>query len=298
MGYSMKTSINQIISARLLLQKARLQSTRTGIEKAFAILYAHDSLDWVLQYLHDDTITPKDRKRMFMVDYARVISKNPDKFGSLDESKCDQLNTMRNNFKHSFVVPNDKQVEEIVLWTEVQINSLIQSYTGKKLSEFDTVDAIADKAVVDKIKESDRCVGNGKPELSLANLAIAYAMLENIKREKVEDMFGVSVPRKDSLTFSNSFFLKLEAALGRDFSRAWDKIVDSVEYQNVMIPADLLGVDHAEYLRFIQDTPHPQRSLSGEYHVDLMPRLVERAKDIDVAYWREFVISTAISNGL
>lgn len=293
-----KTSINQIISARLLLQKARIQSTKTGIEKAFAILYAHDALDWILQYLHDDITTSKNNKRMFMVDYADVIAKNSDKFGSLDESKCNQLNTMRNNFKHSFVVPNDKQVEEIVLWAGVQIDSLVQNYTGKKLSEFDTVEAIADKDVVGKIKESDKCIEENKPELALANLAIAYAMLENAKREKVEDMFGVSVPRKDSLTFSNSFFLKLESTLGKDFSQAWDKIVENVEYQNIMVPADLLGVDHAEYLRFIQDTPHPQRSLSGKYHVDLMPRLVERAKDIDVGYWREFVINTAISNGL
>lgn len=180
----------------------------------------------------------------------------------------------------------------------VQIDSLVQNYTGKKLSEFDTVDAIADKDVIGKIKESDKCVDDDKPELALANLAIAYAMLENAKREKVEDMFGISVPRKDSLTFSNSFFLKLEGALGEDFSKAWDKIVENVEYQNTMVPADLLGVDHAEYLRFIQDTPHPKRSLSGKYHVDLMPRLVERAKDVDIAYWREFVINTVISNGL
>lgn len=108
-----KTSINQIISARLLLQKARIQSTKTGIEKTFAILYAHDSLDWILQYLHDDITTSKNNKRMFMVDYAGVIAKNSDKFGSFDESKCNQLNTMLN----------------IALWC-LTISKLKKSYYG------------------------------------------------------------------------------------------------------------------------------------------------------------------------
>lgn len=292
-----KTSINQLVSAKLLLDSAKRQAKKSGMEKAFSVLHAHDALDWVLQYLFDDTNQSKKGKLMFP-DYVSAIAKHPEQFGSLDELRCDQLNTMRGNFKHNFVIPNDKQTEEIVVWADIQINSLVKSYTGKSLAEFDTVDIIIDKSVVNEIKKSDQYMNDGKPELALSSLAIAYAMLENTKREKVEDMFGVNVPRKDSLTFSSSFFLKLEGVLGREFSQAWDKIIDNVEYQNVMIPADLLGVDHAEYLRFIQDTPHPQRTLDGNYHVDLMPRLLERSKDIDVEYWREFVVDTAINNGL
>lgn len=292
-----KASINQLISARLLLESAKKQAKKTGMEKAFSVLHAHDALDWVLQYLFDDTSSAKKGKLMFP-DYVRAIAKHPQQFGSLDELKCEQLNTMRSNFKHDFVIPNDRQTEEIVLWVEIQIESLVKTYVGKSLAEFDSIDAISSKEIVDKIKEADQCMDSGSPELALSNLAIAYSMLENAKRETIEDMYGIRIPRRDSLNFSSSFSLKLDTIFGRDFSRAWDKIVDNVEYQNVMVPADLLGVEHAEYFRFIQDTPRPQRAIRGRYHVTLMPRLVERAKDIDVAHWREFVISTAISNGL
>ncbi|NTU73926.1 hypothetical protein HGB07_07270 [Candidatus Roizmanbacteria bacterium] len=294
-----KASTNQIISARLLLKASKVQVKRTGIEKAFAVLHAHDALDWTLQYLYDDSNNSKKGKLMFP-DYVSAIAKHPDKFGSLDELKCDQLNTMRSNFKHNFVIPNDRQIDEIVLWVAIQIDSLLKTYTGKPLSEFDTIDAIQNKEVVNRIKESDKHMHDNRHELALSSLAIAYAILENDKRAKVEDMFGTNVPRDNShsFTFADSHFLKLDQSLGKDFSRAWDKIIENVEYQTAMIPADLLGIEHAEYIRFRQDTPRPYRTLDGKYHVDFMDRFIQHAKGVDVGYWREFVISTAIANGL
>jgi hypothetical protein len=293
----MPTTINQLVSAKLLLDTAKRQVKQSGIEKAFSVLHAHDALDWILQYLYDDSATKKKGKLMFL-DYVSAIAKHPDKFGSLDEIKCDQLNTMRSNFKHNFIIPNDKQAEEIVLWTEIQIESLVRTYTGKALSEFSTLDAITSKEVREKIQEADQSLADNKAEYAMCHLAIAYAILESLKKQQLEDVYSLSMPNSSSLTFSNSFFLGLDKILGRDFGKAWDEIIKSIEYQNSLVSVSLLGVNHAEYIKFMNVTPRPQRTLDGKYHVSFTERLAEKARKTDVNYWREFIINIAISNSL
>lgn len=202
-----KTSDSQIVSAKLLLEAAKRQVKKSGLEKAFSILHAHDSLDWVLQYLYDSTSTSKKGKLMFP-DYVAYVGKHTDKFGALDAVKCDQLNTMRSNFKHNFVIPNDKQAEEIVLWTEIQIESLIKTFTGKPLSDFDVLDAIASKEVKEKIKSADQNLKDGKRVNAFADIAIAFAMLERAKRDQIRKASGISIPTPDFFTSSSSFFSK------------------------------------------------------------------------------------------
>ncbi len=293
-----KVSYNQIISARLLLETAKMQVKKTGLEKAFSILHAHDALDWILQYLYDSSTTSKKGKLMFP-DYVNAIAKRPENFGSLDTAKCDQLNTMRSNFKHNFVIPNDKQAEEIVLWVEMQIESLIKTYTSKPLSDFDTLNAIANEQVKEKIRSADRSIEDDKRVHAFADIAIAFAMLERLKRDQIKDISGIRLPSSESFTFSSSFFLRMDDNIfGWDFNRAWDKLIENVEYQNSTVSASLLGVEYAEYLSFLTYTPRPQRTRDGKYHVNVMPQYEEKSKDFDYDFCRELVISTAIKNGL
>lgn len=293
-----KTSNSQIVSAKLLLDVAKRQAKKSGIEKAFSILHAHDALDWILQYLYDSTATSKKGQLMFP-NYVEYVAKHTDKFGSLDNAKCEQLNTMRNNFKHNFVIPNDKQAEEIVVWAEIQIETLVKTFTGKSLSEFDTLDTIANKEVRDRLKSADRHLKDNKRVEAFTDVAIAFAMLEHAKRDQIRKDTNISIPAPDSFSFSNSFFLKMDKSIfGDDFNKAWDKLIKNVEYQNSTISANLLGVEYSDYLQFQTYTPRPQRVLSGKYHVNIMPNYEEKSKDFDFNFCREFVINTATKNSL
>lgn len=293
-----KISSSQIISAKLLLDTAKRQAKKSGIEKAFSILHAHDSLDWILQYLYDSTSEPKKRKMMFP-DYVSAIAKHSDKFGSIDTTKCDQLNTMRNNFKHNFVIPNDKQAEEMILWTELQIESLVKTFTKKSLSDFDVVDAIASQQVKDKVIEADKNIQDGKRVHAFADIAIAFDMLERSRRDQIKDISGIKIPSPESFSFSNSFFLRMDdSVFGRDFNKAWDKLIESVEYQNSTISASLLDVEYADYLLFLTYTPRLRRSPDGAYHTYYTKQYEEKTKDFDYDFCRELVINTAVKNGL
>jgi len=292
-----KTSDSQIISAKLLLDTAKRQVKKSGLEKAFSVLHVHDALDWILQYLYESTLPSKKGKMMFP-DYVSAISKHTDKFGSLEETKCDQLNTMRNNFKHNFVIPNDRQAEEIVLWAEIQIDSLVKTFTGKSLASFDTLEVIADAKAKERIKDADKSLGDSKRVEAFIHLAVAFDMLEYLKRQQVRAASGIDVPSSGSFTFSSSFFLKLDELGGRDFSRAWDKLIENAEYQNKMTSAGLMGVEYEDYIKFLTYTPRPQRSLNGTYHTDYSQKYAEQVKEFDYDFCRELVINTAVRNGL
>lgn len=198
---------NQILAIKLLLDKAKLQITRVGTEKAFALLHLHDALDWTMQYLHHSV----ERKKIEWTfsKYSKYISENEDKFGSFDKLKADELDGMRNAFKHSFNLPNDARLKYLCVWCEEQIASLLKTYKQVDLSRYTLVDAIAIEAR-DEILLAQAAYQDNKMDEAVHHLAVAFQIVVRKVEDSIEEASGERPAITADFTFASSFFMKVK----------------------------------------------------------------------------------------
>lgn len=289
---------NQVIAAKLLLEKAKSQMYRVGTEKAFAVLHAHDALDWVMQYLYE----AEERKRSenTFKAFMKYIADHEKKFGYIDKTKCQQLDEIRNNFKHSFVLPNERQLHELIVWCEQQINSLLSNYVGKTLDEHDDLGVISLPDVKKQVEKARKFEAQNNKENALANLAIAFDMITRDVEKSIEEVSGKKPAISADFTFSNSFFMKTRElgdliGKGREFESSWDNIIQSITELNAFSLINIIGLDLHDYYYFRSSTPKPKRAISGEYSVDIMPNLQKKIPDVDYGFCEDFVIQAAIN---
>ena len=190
-------------------------------------------------------ISDKRKNNKFFNDLISILREN-EKIGPLiNTQKCAQLDAMRNNFKHNFVIPEARQVEEIVLWVKVQMDQLINAVFGKSLEDFSLLEMVKSEDVKKLIEESDVALEAGDLGLCSERLATAYKVLDKQKREAVCIAMGVSIPPIDSPDFYDSAELKMEQG---HLAKAWDQMISSVKFQNLTLSADLLNVDRSDFL--------------------------------------------------
>lgn len=285
-------TLNKLTAIKLLLNDASRKADAAGIQRAFAILHIHDALDWMLQiaYSHPK-VGGKKITKMFLLDYAREIDKHePD---LLDQGNISKLNTLRINFKHDLIFPDPELTKELVSWAENQINTICQRLLKITLAEVDLVIAIDNGQVKTKIQEADALFTNGKITDAFCGLSIAFEMIKYDLQDSLESITGNRPVFRTNLGFSNSFFLHLDG-VDRDFSRAWDQIVDSVEYLVDMSFVNSLGVSVSDYFQFQSMTPRAVRTMNGQYHCDVSDRVAARMKASEYQKSRDFVIEAAL----
>lgn len=289
---------NQILAVKLLLEKAKLQITRVGTEKAFALLHLHDALDWTMQYLHHSV----ERKKIEWTfsKYSKYISENEDKFGPFDKMKADELDGMRNAFKHSFNLPNDARLKYLSVWCEEQIASLLKVHKQIDLSSFTLVDAIAITEVKDEIVLAQAAHRANKMDEAVHHLAVAFQIVIRKVEDSIEEASGERPAITADFTFASSFFMKVKplgdlVGNGSAFAESWDRVIQSIVHLNANVLISMLGLDAHEYYKFRKWTPRPQRALSGKYHSNIMPGLQERLGEIDYDFCESFVIEAAIN---
>jgi hypothetical protein len=289
---------NQLIAVRILIEKAKSQISKVGTEKAFAALHAHDALDWAMQYLHHSV--ERKKSELSFKNFSKYISENTDKFGYFDKTKAQELDEMRNSFKHSFVLPNDRRLRELVVWSEQQINSMLRTYTGKTLGEYDILESITLPEVKDELRLARKLMADHNKGEALAHVAIAFDRVTRLVEESIEKASGEIPAISADFTFSSSFFMHIKSlgeliGKGNELERNWDNIIQSIVHLNAASLANILGLDIHDYYRFRSSTPKPQRSLNNSYHVDLMPNLIERLPSIDYDFCESFVIQAVVN---
>lgn len=286
--------LSQLTAVRLLINEADRKAEQAGIQRAFAILNIHDALDWMLQvaYAHP-MFGGKKNSKMFLLDYAREVDKKEQ--GLLDLGNISKVNTLRVNFKHDLIFPDPELTKDLVLWAENQTNTICQRLFQVSLTEIDLVIAIDDDQVKTKIKEADDLFSKGKTNDAFSNLSIAFEMVKYNLQDELEKITGNRPVFRTDLSFSNSFFLHLDQ-LDRDFARAWDQIVDSIQYLVDMSFINSLGVSISDYFRFQSTSPNAIRTLNGQYRCDITPRVASKIKASEYQKNRDFVIEVALKS--
>ncbi|NCN59368.1 hypothetical protein COW99_00090 [Candidatus Roizmanbacteria bacterium CG22_combo_CG10-13_8_21_14_all_38_20] len=284
--------INELIAVKLLLGEATKSVQGTGIQRAFSILHAHDALEWMLQitYAHPK-VGGKKKSKMYISDYAKEIDKAiPD---LIDIGNVSKLNSMRVAFKHDLIFPDPDVTKEVILWADNQINTLAQSIFQTTLSDVDLIVAIDDGQIKTKINEADSDISNGKTAEAFCNLAVAFEMVRYNLQENLEKATGKRPIFRTDFGFSSSFFLHLDA-IGGDFSKAWDQLINGVEYLVDISFVSTLGVKMNDYFQFLSVTPRPMRMMNGEYHCDISEKKSKEITPSNYKNVRDFVIDAAL----
>lgn len=285
-------TLNELTAIKLLLSEATRALEGAGIQRVFAILHAHDALDWTLQVIYaHPKIGGKKKSKMYLADYAREIDNVEP--GIVDIGNVSRLNTLRVGFKHDLIFPDPEITKEMVLWVENQINTLTRRIFQLSLSDVDLLTAIENDNIKTKVTKADKEFSQGKITEAFCNLSIAFEMVKFDLQDNLEKVTGKRPVFRTDLGFSNSFFLHLDV-VGHDFSRAWDQIVDGVEYLVDMSFVNSLGVNVSDYFQFQSVTPRPIRIMNGEYHCDISNKTAAKMKTSEYQKCRNFVIEAAL----
>lgn len=289
---------NQILAIKLLVEKAKLQITRVGTERAFALLHLHDALDWTMQYLHNSV--ERHTKTWTFSNYTKYISENEDKFGSFDKVKADELDGMRNAFKHSFNLPNDARLKYLCTWCEEQIASMLKTYKQIDLKDFSLVETIMIPGVREEILQARDAYKDNKLDMAVHHLAVAFQRVVREVEDSIQEASGERPAISADFTFASSFFMKVKplgdlVGNGNAFADSWDRLIQSVAHLNTNVLINMLGLDLQEFYKFKKWTPRPQRTLDGKYHSDIMPRLQKELPNVDYDFCESFVIEAAIN---
>lgn len=294
-------TLNRLTAIKLLLTEAIRAINAAGVQRAFAILHAHDALDWTFQvaYTHPK-IGGNKKAKMFLIDYARKLEKH--KSGLVNLGNVSRLNTLRVNFKHDLILPDPELTKELIYWAENQTNTICQYLFQFSLADVDLTIAIENDNVKDKINEADDQFSKGKVVDAFCNLSIAFEIIKHGLQDEVEKATGKKVVFGTDFSFSNSFFLKVEEigklgsnfSRGHDFAKAWDQIIDGVEYLIDMSFVNFLGINLSDYFQFQSVTPRPMRMMNGEYRCDVSDRLAVKMKASEYQKCRNFVIEATL----
>lgn len=287
-----KGTVDKLSAIKLLLNEAKQKVDSSGTQRAFAVLYTHDALDWMFQIIFElPEFGGKKSPKMFLLNYASEINKKEK--GLINLGNVSKINTLRVNFKHDFIFPDPELAKDLVLWAENQINTICQRFFHFSLEEVDLLVAIDNQEIKNRIKEADDLFSKGKIEDAFCSLSIAFEMAKYLLQDNLEVITGKRPIFRTNLGFSNSFFLHLDQ-LDRDFSRAWDQIVDSVEYLVDMSFINSLGVSINDYFQFQSTVPAVSRMMDGTYRCDITPKIESKIKKSCYSKSRDFVIEVAL----
>lgn len=293
--------IHKLTAIKLLSFEAMKATDASGAQRAFAILHAHDALDWTFQLIFEEFSDNNNKKLMFLSDYAKEIEKLEE--GSIHIGNVSKLNSMRNLFKHNFTLPDGKETKEIVEWSENQINALFLRFFKSTLTDIDLINAIPNEEISEKILEADEDISSGKVVEGYCALSIAFEMIKYDLQNRLENATGKKIVFNTDAKFSDSFFLHVEEIIGKgdsfngasEFCSAWNNLIQSTEYLVDITFINFLGVDVKEYFEFLSVTPRPQRNLAGnKYFCDYSKKLAEKMKLSGYQTQRNFVIEAAL----
>jgi len=284
--------INELTAVKLLLNESLRALDGAGIQRAFAILHAHDALEWMFQisYTHPK-VGGKKKTKMYLLDYAKEIDKVLT--DTIDIGNVSRLNSLRVAFKHDLIFPDPEVTKDIIRWVDNQINTLVRTIFQVSLSDIDLLVAVEEGDIKAEINNADKDFSEGKTMDAFCKLAIAFEMVRYSLQDNLQETTGKRPVLRTDLGFSSSFFLHLDV-IGHDFSRAWDEIVNGVEYLVDMSFINTLGVNIADYFQFLSITPRPQRMMNGEYRCDISEQKSKEIKRQKYKKTRDFVVDAVL----
>jgi hypothetical protein len=262
----------RIVNAKYIFERASsVQAEYNEISQSISLLLMHDAIELLMLSIldHLNVIAPK--KREFMEFWSIMKQANyPD---PPDKIAMESLNTMRVALKHKGVLPNPKEVRELLSRARGFFENVLKSYCNLSYADVSLIDLVPDQNVRAILTEARRKFLDQDKDNAMIDLQVAF---HKIQQPEGKTLPRLEVPRQPNWP-SELRIAGWEAYL----SNLHSFLLESASVTNAL----MFGIDPVRYATFKQTGPNLQWSVAGTYTA----MLFRSYQDITLEAFEDFV---------
>ncbi|MDR3715109.1 MAG: hypothetical protein P4L51_20030 [Puia sp.] len=242
------------MNAKYVLGKAVVaQRENNEMSQAVSVLLLHDAVEIMMIATLDHLNVNVPKNRGFMDFWGLVKQAGlPD---APDKAAMESLNTIRIGLKHKAIVPNSRDVRDLITRTRGFFENVLSLYCSLSYANVSLIDLVPDPSVREMLSEARNKFRDGDKSHAMADLRLAF---DKSRQPEGRGLLEISPPRVPDLA------PELRTA-------GWDRYLDQL-HKFLQISATItnilmLGVDPVRYFDFNHSVPLIQRTMGKTYTI-------------------------------
>lgn len=238
-----------------------------------SLLIAHDAIELFLIIVAEETKT--EHNKFNFDDYFKNIPQ------LTYSTKMKKLNKARVNLKHSFIIPEQQTIKNLLEGAESFLIDNTKSFFNTDFEELNFSDHIQNKLVKEHFNLAIKAKGEQKKEAFIEHLSISFfELLADYKDDKYKE--GWLKPQKykivNKIDLHYLLFRDLslneraidKSDLSRNIKEVENKINENFDKISETVAIISLGISYSDYIKFKILTPHVTKTSGGTYFCQLM----------------------------
>lgn len=290
-----ETTVRRLSLVRQLYRQGLEQSYQSEPTAFFSILSFQDAVELFLATTAE-FVDAKVGKNTAFTSYWDLINARLKEEKISNKVAMNRLNKARVDLKHYGILPNVSEIETSRVATSLFLADSTQIVYGLEFEKLSLVDLISSEKTKNRLKKAEGEIKEGNVQRAIAEVAIGFHELVYEYESHYKDSFGrTKFLPNHSFTFDSSFHQQMsELAVGKNFKRSWDKVVESVEATQQAVRIMAMGLDYRKYVVFDRLTPHVAFSLNRTPQATFGPRSPD-VNDEEFRFCLDFVVDSAFS---
>jgi hypothetical protein len=244
----------RLVNAKYVLGRAAIsQRENNEMSQAISVLLLHDAVEILMIAILDHLNINIPKNREFMAFWGLVKQAgHPD---APDKAAMESLNTIRVGLKHKAILPNSRDVRDLLTRTHGFFENVLALYGDLSFSDVSLIDLVTDPVVREMLsKAREKFSGNDKNR-AMVDLRLAFDKVQQPENRRLPEIYPPKVPNLDAVLRSAGW----ESYLGQ----LHKFLQTSATITNVL----MLGVDPVRYFDFNHSVPSIQRTMGKTYTI-------------------------------
>jgi len=270
--------LERLITARYLLMSARSTLVRPGpFFAGRATLQLHDATEMFLRIAAEHLHSQVKRQTSFELLVEAVAAAAPCPLSH--RTALNQLNEARVAFKHFGLEPKTEDVGKLLADMETFFPQTCQVILGVDLSSASLRSLVGHRRTENWLKKAEELIQAGDFETAISRSAVAFAIVRRQNRGE---------PSSSRLSRSGRF-------QSSELKPLVDEIESKFKDQQAQLDLFTMGIDLAEYRRFLRYTPAAVMTLAGTVVLQRPPAEEAAVGLSEATFCLQFVIDAALS---
>ena len=275
-----KELLDRLICSKYLYHKGiETLNSKGPFSSGVAVLHFQDSIEMALRVIAEFLHCSLKENESFQQIIEKIDKHGENKIPS--RIALNQLNKARVNFKHFGLEPKFEDSTKFMYDIENFFPIALKTFLDIEFNSISLANLIRHQRTENHINKAKQLLDDGKFSESIAESAVALKIFR-VHFNKEADRY-----RSDSFLHFKCNDDKLD-----DWARNVDNAIEEIHSQLNLIT---LGINVADYRKFIRYTPQIQYSMAGTYHIVYYSfgKPVEPTKDIAL-FCHRFVIDAIL----
>ena len=307
--------VRRLAYIKYLYKTGTDQSTQSETIAYTSILTIHDAIDWfmtlaclkrsITESMKLSAIIAKDPKRkgktnIYLMDYFAILN------DLVLEAQVSNINTLRNNLKHKFILPSKIGIQESVNIARLFFEENTKIIFGLNFTDISLLDLINYKSVRTLLVNAEDLINQNFKDKAVAEIAKAFYELlhvDDIYKEDKKIYFNAE-------KLGKSRFNKTITPAFKGLGKGWEAhktaerfdqyISDTITLYNrnfekiqESLSVISLGIDYRKYLKFKYITPQIEKMDNGKW-IEYSTRNIENITLEDIQFMKDFIFECSL----